>query len=333
MYKAELTEGLNRCPILLAKLEAEHIYYNDDTTDISSDRIFELISCAIKEDPNKLKNLVNILRGFNDKNLNELSHNLDRECCRCNLLFIEPPISTRHSSTDKPIPLSPTLENNLTEIIEIEFPQLLRYCIELLVAAYNSKDNGLNVLKSYLKFVPICPSDIFNSESIEDIVMLFVTKNNSVLKLGHLRELLKECSIDLGLEEVAKFEEKVASGIKKVKSNQIISKRLRHIDLSECETIKFTVAWEVNETTIKDIEKLLTVAFEDLGCDVHVATIKRGNSIIITCYAPEAIIGLLIFNAQKHLFLLKKEGVMSLKIGYCTLLDHKKNFEVFRINE
>ena len=297
--------------------------------EISSDGIFDLVSRAVKTDPNNLMKLVNIiLRDFNDKNINRLANDLQRECSIHHLGCQNKPL-LRDSSLEKSIPLSPTLEESFTEIIEIEFHCLLSDCIKLIVEAYSSLDDGLRDFKTYLTKLNIQDRELENCTSIEDMVKLFITQKNSVLNTAHLKNLLKECHIDSGLKAIREYKEKLNKACEKIKVNKMISKHLRHgMDTAECETITFIVKWEVTDAVLKDIEQLLELAFEELGCEVHVVRCDKGNSIIITCYAPQAIIGLLIFKAQQNLSLLKKKGVMSLKIGYCTLLDHKKNFEV-----
>ena len=89
-----------------------------------------------------------------------------------------------------------------------------------------------------------------------------------------------------------------------------------------CNTIKFIVRWEPTEKQLKDIEGVLWKAFEDMADDVQVDTVDKVNSIAIICYAPHTMMAMLMMRAKRNIDVLIEEGVMSLFVGYYTILDH-----------
>ena len=340
LYKQSLLEELNELRtlhILLVKLEAERFSVggvcNPDSinnNNPSPERVLEVIVSSVKEDPDKLWKLIAIVRinCDNFRSLSDVINQLDRECRRCG--FKQPSESPIEPSKDPEIPLSPKLENDFDSII-LEYTRMIRKIVKLVIETLHrsTDDNLTKDLREYLIETGICDSEMKESASTEEMIKSFIIKNNSVLKTAHARNLVDEFNITGGIEEVKKFEDHRQIVCDKIKTNELIKRRLYpHVDNTDCEKITFTVRWEVKDTYLEDIEKLLWIAFEELGCEIHVKRLEKGNSIVITCYAPEALMGLLIYKAQKNLLLLKEKGVMSLRIGYCILLDHKRKYEV-----
>ena len=97
----------------------------------------------------------------------------------------------------------------------------------------------------------------------------------------------------------------------------------------KCETVKFILSWKTDEYTLDDINELLYKAFEDLAEDVIVVDMKTGNSIILTCFSPHTITSLLILIAQRNLSILTEDGVISLSIGYCVVLEYTETKKVY----
>ena len=70
----------------------------------------------------------------------------------------------------------------------------------------------------------------------------------------------------------------------------------------------FVLEWEPDDYTLTQIRDLLTEAFKDITKRVQIRIIKRGNSVIVTCYALRHIMDVLLMEAEKNLNLLKKMG-------------------------
>ena len=91
--------------------------------------------------------------------------------------------------------------------------------------------------------------------------------------------------------------------------------------LLKCETIKFVLEWETDKHTFNEIRELLWKAFGKMAKRVLVKCIDEGNSIIVTCYAPENVINILLMEAKKNLQKLIKMGVIKLTIAFHTIWD------------
>ena len=92
------------------------------------------------------------------------------------------------------------------------------------------------------------------------------------------------------------------------------------------ETIKVTVDWDKDEDdqhTLNDVKLLLSDAFGRLHIYVKLNVVHQSNSIVIICSFPIHLTSLLIAEATSNLKLLKKQGLLKLTIGYCTIWNHK----------
>ena len=90
----------------------------------------------------------------------------------------------------------------------------------------------------------------------------------------------------------------------------------------QCETATITVNKAVDDYELKDINILMTFAFEALAPNVKVAVIKEDNSFTITCSFPLTLSESLITTALENIEALIERGVQRLTIGYCTVYDH-----------
>ena len=87
--------------------------------------------------------------------------------------------------------------------------------------------------------------------------------------------------------------------------------------LLKCETIEFVLEWEANKHSFRDIRVLLQKSFQDMGKNVQVRCVKVDhNFVIVTCYASRNIMDILQMEARNNLDLLRKTGLIELKISY-----------------
>ena len=87
--------------------------------------------------------------------------------------------------------------------------------------------------------------------------------------------------------------------------------------LLKCDTIEFVLEWEASKHSLRDVRALLQESFQDMSKKVQVRYIKMdGNSVIVTCYAPRNIMDILQMEARNNLDLLRKTGLIELKISY-----------------
>ena len=89
----------------------------------------------------------------------------------------------------------------------------------------------------------------------------------------------------------------------------------------KCETAKFILDWDPDETSLADIKDLLSIAFERLNKRVKVIIINEGCSIIVTCTFSLSLTGSLITKALETLEMVKEKGLIRLTIGCSTIYD------------
>ena len=101
----------------------------------------------------------------------------------------------------------------------------------------------------------------------------------------------------------------------------------------KCETAKFVLEWDPDQTSLADIKNLLSVAFERLRKRVKIIIVNEGNSIIVTCSFPYSLLGQLIVKAQETLEFVKRNGLIRLSISYCVIYDKYERDEVQSSND
>lgn len=89
----------------------------------------------------------------------------------------------------------------------------------------------------------------------------------------------------------------------------------------KCETAKFILDWDPDQTSLADIKDLLSITFGRLNRRVKVIIINEGSSIIVTCTFPLNLNGSLITKALETLEMVKEKGLIRLTIGCCTIYD------------
>ena len=93
----------------------------------------------------------------------------------------------------------------------------------------------------------------------------------------------------------------------------------------QCETVEFVLDWDPDDDyTLNDIKDVLSECFEKLSKTVQINVIKKVNSITVTCSFPLNFATLLIAKAQETIEVVKKRGLIWLRIGQCIIYDKKK---------
>ena len=104
-------------------------------------------------------------------------------------------------------------------------------------------------------------------------------------------------------------------------------------DQLKCNTIRFTLDWKPSERKFKDIKGVLWKAFgKKAAKNVKVVLVKTTNSIALICHAPYTMMTMLMMRAKRNIHVLIEEGVMSLFVGYYTVLDHRTHEQVHYIS-
>ena len=95
--------------------------------------------------------------------------------------------------------------------------------------------------------------------------------------------------------------------------------------LLKCETAIFVLDWDPTAYTLQDIQDIIAESVDE---NMHISVIRKGNSIVVTCFFPLSITIVLIAKAQETLEKMKKKGLIQLTIGYCTIYDKHQRDKV-----
>ena len=221
-------------------------------------------------------------------------------------------------------------EVNLQPIFQHDFDQIkmkfgkLFYTVAPLIA---KGIPSLQDLKTYLRrcFRDLRPQ-LATAESLDDVIDL-VQDKCTIINVCCLEEIVDQYDITEAKKHITNYNTAVDEFCEKIKAdvccNQsfIISSSSHQLT---CETIVFVLEWKTDEHTLFDIRGLLSKAFKGMAKKVQVKAVNEGNSIIVTCYAPQSLIDLLLITAEENLELLKQLGVIKLTIGYCTIYDKRQ---------
>ena len=203
--------------------------------------------------------------------------------------------------------------------MKVTFGNLIETVAPLIAKAIPS----LKELKTYLRrcFRELKPQ-LSSAESFDDVMEL-VEDKCTIINICCLEAIVDHYNITEAKRHITEFKTAVDTFCEKVKTNICINQNFKvssshHLT---CETIEFILEWEADKYTLRDIKDLLSKAFKDLAKSIQVRAIKEGNSIIVTCYAPQYMMDILLITAEENLDILKEVGVKKLTLDYCTIYD------------
>ena len=227
------------------------------------------------------------------------------------------------------VPLSPDFQGRFTKL-KCEFVKLLRRVRNRILQLPN-QEKLASELKSYLFD---CDQDVFNTlkgvDSMDD-VLTTVEEAISVTNRSWLVEVVDFLDCVEAKDDLEKFEAYLHQVCDSLAMDVCLLQPFKDMfsEPLKCQTIKFVLQWDPSEHLLPDIEGVLWKAFGTLFKKVLVFKMAKDNSISITCYAPHTIMDTLMIKAQANLDLLLEMGVISLFIGYYTVLDHHVTDKVF----
>ena len=161
-----------------------------------------------------------------------------------------------------------------------------------------------------------------SAESFNDVMEL-VEDKCTIINICCLEAIVDYYNITEAKRHIIKFKTAVDTFCQKVKTDICINLKVTSSHHLTCETIEFVLEWEADKYTLSHVKDLLSKAFKDMAKSVQVRTIKEGNSIIVTCYAPPYMMDILLVTAKENLDTLKVMRMIRLTIGYCTIYSHK----------
>ena len=198
-------------------------------------------------------------------------------------------------------------------IMDPEREVLLKAVVQFLQLTYDSLRPRLSLAKS-----------------LEEVLEIVVNEC-TITNISHLEELVDFLEIEEAKPLLQKYEREVEE-----KCNELpLTMSLDYLfkqgsdDQLKCNTIRFTLNWKPSERKFKDIEGVLWKAFgKKAAKNVKVVLVKTTNSIALICHAPYTMMTMLMMRAKRNIDVLIEEGVMSLFVGYYTVLDHRTHEQV-----
>ena len=190
---------------------------------------------------------------------------------------------------------------------------------------------SLEDLKTYLRmcFRELRPL-LAAAEFLKD-VMEVVQDKCAIINICCLEGIIDQYNITEAKVHITNYNIAVDAFCEKIKADVCCNQTFMISSSSHqltCESIVFVLEWEADRYTLNDIRGLLSKAFKDMAKKVQVRTVNEGNSIIVTCYAPQSLIDLLLMTAKENLDLLKQLGVIKLTIGYHTIYNKHQRDKV-----
>ena len=155
-----------------------------------------------------------------------------------------------------------------------------------------------------------------------DEVLNVIRDNCSLLNIKLLEAVVDEFIKD-AKGAIADYKKHLKKFSEELKVNFCLEEKIALCSSLKCETVTVTVDKNADETCFKDIDDLMTLAFQTLSPMIHVRVIREGNSYTIICSFPLTLSASLISTALKNLKVLKEKGIIKLTIGYCTVYDYK----------
>ena len=188
----------------------------------------------------------------------------------------------------------------------------------------------LDKLKKYLGtcFRELKPQ-LSIAKSFDDVMEVVIEKC-TVVNIGYLETIINHYNVEEAKVHIATYKSEVDTLCEEIKLSVCQNENFMTgpSSLLKCETIKFVLEWETDKHTFNEIKELLWKAFGKMAKRVLVKHIDEGNSIIVTCYAPEYVMNILLMEAQKNLHILIKMGVIKLTIAFHTIWDERNKDKV-----
>ena len=229
------------------------------------------------------------------------------------------------SGTITELYLPPTYQYSFDQI-KVAFGNLIHTVAPLIAKGIPS----LQELKTYLRrCFPELKSQLSKVESFDDI-MDVVQEKCTIINVACLEAVVECYKIEEAKRHVTAYKSAVDKFCEEIKLNLCENENFMTgtFSLLKCETIKFVLEWEPDDYTLSQIRVLLQKAFQNMAKRVLIKAINEGNSIIVTYYAPQHIMDVLLMEAEKNLHTLIKMGLMELIIGYHTIFDGNKRDKV-----
>ena len=170
---------------------------------------------------------------------------------------------------------------------------------------------------------------LLEASTVSDVLKI-LCRECTIVDISYLEALIQHFNIDDAKEDIQEYQQMIEDKCHKLPLHVCLDQEFKEPFLTQLQrnTIIFILEWEPTERYLKDIKGLLSKAFGKMAKVVKVIKVERDNSIKVVCYAPQEMMTELMTRAKENIDTLEKQGVLSLCMGYYTILDHKSRDKV-----
>ena len=150
-------------------------------------------------------------------------------------------------------------------------------------------------------------------------VMRLIKKNCGLVDIVILEAVVKHFEISEAQKYIDDYKIVIDDSCEKLSISLCLNEPFSVVKMRpplKCETATFVFDWEPDEHKLKDVKDILS---KTTGKLVKIKNINKGNSIIVTCTFPYSFTGSLLIKVMENLDMLKRNGLLKLTIGYCTV--------------
>ena len=174
---------------------------------------------------------------------------------------------------------------------------------------------------------PHLETEITNSKSINDVLDV-VRGHCTLINISCLEGIVERFDIKEAEKHIDTYKDVVRSFCEKTKASLCLDetfKENKSHPLLKCETAIFVLDWDPTNCTLQDIRDIIAESVKE---NVQIRVIRKGNSIIVTCFFPLSLTSSIIARAQETLESVKEKGLIQLTVGYCTIYDKRQRDKV-----
>ena len=186
-------------------------------------------------------------------------------------------------------------------------------------------------VKSLLNGFPELKPELLNAETMNDILDI-VRDKCTLININYLEVVVDQFNIEDAKAYIEAYKDIVDKFSQKVAIKLCLGERFQttqNLLPLKCETAKFVLDWNPDNTTLNDVRNILAVSFQKLEKSVKIDVIKKSNSITVTCIFPLHLLVRLVSIAQETIELVKKRGLIRLIIGPCIIWDINNRDQVY----
>ena len=186
-------------------------------------------------------------------------------------------------------------------------------------------------VKSLLYAFPDLKPELSNAKTMNDILDV-VRDKCTLININYLEVVVEQFNIEDAKPHIKIYKNAVEKFSDEVAVELCLGKHFHMAQIPsclKCETAKFVLDWNPDNTTLNDIRDILAVSLKKLAKSVKIDVIKRSNSITVICIFPLHLLGRLIAIAQETIELVKKRGLIRLIIGPCIIWDINSRDQVY----